>query len=58
MLLGMVDGPRVAADDRIDLIRKSWDARRELLKNLHIGFSSVRVEEPPSREISDSDRKS
>ncbi len=58
MLLGMADGPRVAADDRIDLIRESWDARRELSKNLHIRFSSVRVEEPPSREISDSDRKS
>lgn len=56
MLLLGVDPARALADERIEQIRQSWDARRERSKQLHLKLSSVRVETPPPREISDADR--
>jgi hypothetical protein len=55
MLLG-VDPARALADERIEQIRKCWDARWARSKQLHLKLSSVRVETPPPREISDADR--
>ncbi|MFM8479045.1 MAG: hypothetical protein ACKOEO_24930 [Planctomycetaceae bacterium] len=51
-----VDPARALADERIEQIRQSWDARRERSKQLHLKLTSVRVETPPPREISDADR--
>ena len=56
MLLLGVDPARALADERIEQIRQSWDARRERSKQLHLKLTSVRVETPPPREISDADR--
>lgn len=56
MLLLGGDSARALADERIEQIRKSWDARWERSKQLHLKLSSVRVETPPPREISDADR--
>ena len=46
-----------AFDDRLELVRTAWETRKKAAESLHLKLSSVRIAPPPSREITDEDRK-
>ena len=46
-----------AFDDRLELVRTAWETRKKAAESLHLKLRSVRIAPPPSRSLTDEDRK-